>query len=457
MFFRDRLSFSLHTIKENKSRSILTVIISMFLSLLIMGLMSISISFIKNSEAVIRDYYFKENGFISTIYNNPIDPIAAGQGAKQEVLNNEKYKTFIETIDKHQEVVSNITYNVNLSGLSFTDPHYPISHGITFVEGRNIVPSLAGNEVIVSQRYYADSLRYGEDYSVGTTHVFNVTYWTVTKSGTMHYEAAKVNGIVVGIFSPSEETYYDNGEKTQLLSQSAIFIADINAALNINKNVFAQSATISYINSSKNVNVDSIFSKTESLGDDLDKSMPKKAVAIKVNQREYVVEYEKAVNSKPIEDMNKLSQFRLIFIGGGAGIALILLLVSVGSLANSVTISIDRSKKFIGLLKALGIKAKPLKNIIVFESIILISVGIIAAFIILWALYYPLSLITGTLVSSIYGGYLDSMIFVPRLYVPIYVLIATIVLFILFTILFSRGSLRSISKMDPIQVISEVS
>ena len=131
--------------------------------------------------------------------------------------------------------------------------------------------------------------------------------------------------------------------------------------------------------------------------------------------------------------------------------------MSIGSLANSVLISIDRNKKFIGLLKALGMRGKSLKSIVVFESITLISIGVILGYILLFILYTPLTSLINTIIASTYSSYLKVTAYISSIYIPIYILLGALLAFLLLTYLFSRGSLYKIAKTDPIAVISEVS
>ena len=71
MTLRDCYRLTLHTIKENKPRSILTIIISTFLSALIMGMMSLAVSFFKNSNEIInRAYFSNDNSVVTVNYNN---------------------------------------------------------------------------------------------------------------------------------------------------------------------------------------------------------------------------------------------------------------------------------------------------------------------------------------------------------------------------------------------------
>lgn len=450
----DRYLFSLHTIKENKSRSVLTTVISMFLSLLIMGLMCLAISFVNNGNNVLNEVYFNEQSIVSVTYENTY-----AHQANQEVFRNEQYTKFKETVNNHQEVVSSIIYKTNVveGGYIFTDNEYPITNGIEIVEGRNIRPSSYANEVIVSQKKYRDSLLYGDPYKVGTTHTEAVRFEFTTATGVHLIRQEEVTFVIVGIFSPTDEKYYFNGEDTSLVNENVNFICDVKFILNANNNIYVPSTELCFKSPSTDLDSKKIFSSLNSLATDLSNNMPKKAVVTVLGRGEYLVDLVDGGKCLAYEQYEQLNKFAYIFIGGGAFVALILLLISVGSLANSVMISIDRSKKFLGLLKALGIRARALRNIVIFESITLISVGILVAYALLWVFNVPLNMINTALCNSMYGAFIEASGYVPRIYIPFYILLASIVLFVALTLLFARGSLRSISKTDPIAVISEVS
>ena len=452
MTFRDRYSFSLHTIKENKSRSFLTIIISSFLSILIMGLLCLGISFGRNGNDILNKIYFSHDAIVSVNYNNPLNRIA-----KQEVFKEKYYDQYLETIKKHEEVISYINYTTNASnGFVYTEPSFPMAIGYQIVEGRNIVPSEAHNEVIISQTYYSEMLKNGEDYSVGTVHEDHSYMLKQLYNGRYIDVEATYNYKVVGIFALTGEQYAFDGNKRTPLDNGVVGIGDIGVAFHANEEIYISNIAFYYKSSVENVDSEAIFNKFKKLQSDLNDVLPR-SVVVYTGGFELMIEEADPCYCMAYEQYELLNKYKYIFIGGGAGIGLVLLLMSVGSLANSVMISIDRSKKFIGLLKALGVNGRSLRHIIAYESITLISLGVLIGFGVLYALSYPLGLIESALVNSMYGSYVQSLGFVSSYYVPFYVLLGTIVVFVLLTLLFSRGSLRKIAKTDPIAVISEVS
>ena len=78
MTLRDCCFLSLHTIKQNRARSILTIIIAAFLSFLIMGTMCLAISFSENGDNVVIQSYFKENSIVTINYSNYKNRAVAG-------------------------------------------------------------------------------------------------------------------------------------------------------------------------------------------------------------------------------------------------------------------------------------------------------------------------------------------------------------------------------------------
>ena len=155
MTFRDCYRLTLHSIKENKARSILTVIISTFLSTLIMGMMALAVSFSKNSDNIINKAYFSDDSIITVNYQN--SRVQAVED--QEVFTKKYLESFYKTIDDYSDMVQFIQYETNvLSTFNFVDSKYSQEVGINIIEGRNVEPSEKGNEVIVSKAYYLKSL-----------------------------------------------------------------------------------------------------------------------------------------------------------------------------------------------------------------------------------------------------------------------------------------------------------
>ena len=460
MRLTDSYAFSLHTIKENKSRSILTVAISAFLSLLIMGLMCIVISFLKNGSAILNKVFY-ENAIVTVDYQN------SDQGldrSKHQLLTKEYHDTFSQILDENQDVVSYVLYSSNLfqnygsgTNMSFTEPKYPISTGIEIIEGRNIHPVNPGEykEVIVSQTFYNSTLSTSDPYSIDSVHEETIITGYDPKTETQLTSTLRYK--VVGIYVYDENQYIVNGTEQAAFDSGIKAIGDVAIAYDVtNVEVYMHSATVYYKSSIENINANAVTKKLNHLKSEMNEKLPKRAV-ITTKMGMTNISLRDATTFRAGDQYDSQRIYTYVFLGAAGFISIVLLLMSVGSLANSVNISIDSSKKFIGLLKALGVRGRGIRRIITMESATLIAVGLLIAFGLLFALSGPLGSIVTALTTSMYGSYINLTGYVCQYYVPIYVLFGALVLFVGLTLLFARGSLRKIAKTDPMAVISEVS
>lgn len=451
MTLKDCYRLTLHTINENRYRSVLTVIISTFLSFLIMGMLCLAISFSKNGNDVIGQAYFNDNSIVTINYSNT----KVTTPDKQQVFEESLYEPFLETIDKHKSVVDYIMLYPNImTNMAFTDPNYPVNKGINIVEGRNIQKSEGRNEAIFNRRSFASDV-----YRVGQTYTMDGYYYTI-KTGGGSYETFQIQleFTMVGAFEyVGDREVVINGEEG-MFNYDAV-IGDIGIAFNLGiDDVYIRNFSIQNYTEKRNKNGINTINTMKKLTDDLNKTLPQAVTLKSYGPIGILVAYYNDPTVCTVYNVFAENNFmRFIVILVAIIFSIILLLMSVGSLANSVMISIDASKKFIGLLKALGMRGKSLKLIVVLESITLISVGVLIGYLLLFALYAPLTSIVTAIVNSIYGVYVEMTGFVTSMYIPVYVFFGTVVAFLLLTFLFSRGSLRKIVKMEPIVVINEVS
>lgn len=457
MTFRDSYRISLHTIKENKSRSFLTVVISMFLSTLIMGLLCIAVSFSSNGNEILNRVYFGKDSYVSSNYICPYIPQLAGQ---QEVFNIDKYDTFLSALNKNKETVEMVDYQINVSQKRpafVTDSTYKGSSIYKVIEGRDIEPSSDIDEVVVSSSYYEASLTSPEPYSIGSVHKETVEYSRELPAGGVVIREAEINYKVVGIYTGTSQEYRVDGRRTSRgYTVVPDMVFDVKVFLKASPEIYVSRANMYYLSNSDSTNVASAFSSIEKLMKDIDEVMPPR---IEPDYGGPVVMYNPVspTSSAVFQEYQQLTRFQIIFIVAGSVIAIALLLMSVGSLANSVIISIDRSKKFFGLLKALGLKGRELITIVIMESITLISIGVILGYALLFAFTAPLNMISHALANTIYSRYMMMISYEATIQFPVYILFIGVALFVITTLLFARSSLVKISKTDPIAVISEVS
>ena len=449
MTLKDCYRISLHTIKENRYRSILTVIISTFLSFLIMGMMSLAISFSKNGNEVIAQAYFDENSVVSVTYSNS-QILRAGQ---QGLFKEKHYENFSKTVEDHKDVVDYVLYYPNVvNWFTFTDPNYPVYGGINIIEGRNIQKSEARNEAIVSKKYADD-----HGVKIGSTYQNTSSMSYISESGSRMRENVDLEYTVVGIYDYVEDTTVLFNGTEQSFSYNYI-IADIGVCFNLENNYFYISSTeLCHYNQTKDKSAIRTINRLKDLRNETSRLLPQ-SVTLKMDMLGFVSEvYHDGASCGVCDVYDQNQLLRLIISLSAIGFSILLSLMSVGSLANSVMISIDSSKKFIGLLKALGMKGKSLKLVVILESITLITVGVLLGYLLLFILNNPMTAIIRAIMNSAYGEYVAMIGFNSVIYWPFYIFAGTLVLFLLLTFIFSRGSLHKIAKMEPIAVINEVS
>lgn len=152
-----------------------------------------------------------------------------------------------------------------------------------------------------------------------------------------------------------------------------------------------------------------------------------------------------------LESVKTTNLIRGIVLGAMSMLAFFVLLLSVGSVANSIFISVDKSRKFIGLMKAMGLEQRGVVRIILCESLFMVMLGVLFGFGILFAVRPAVISLESAVISAIYRG----MEYAVTVSVPAYLPIVTAAVFFLFTWLFSRGSLADIAKQDVIATITE--
>lgn len=190
-------------------------------------------------------------------------------------------------------------------------------------------------------------------------------------------------------------------------------------------------------------NFNKVYTRTNNLVNGL------KAV---LSNEEYIIDIE----SELINTMKITRLLEVAIIGISVIIGSIILLLSVGSVANTIMISVDKNKKFIGLLKAIGLNQKDTIHIIQIESGIIIGTGIIIATIFVMAIK-KIFINAITMLFDVFTSIFEFQTFTVNFKVPLYMPILISIGFLGLALVFSRTSLQDIAKMDPISIISEVS
>ena len=460
MTFRDTYGITLHTMRGNKSRCVLTAVIAAFLSVLVMGMLSLAISFSQNSKAILNQAYFSEGAYVSVEWNNKRELLTPDQ----PTFTGEYYAPFREAVDSYSDMVDLLTYKTNLSSaMDFIDPKYSETPGINIIQGRQIAPSEKSNEAIVSRAVYEKSLSSWPyaGLEIGTTHTISASYRIRGENKRESTLSTTIEYVVVGIYEvTTDQNVIINGQKNAFNYQS--YIGDIGLVFALeNKDVCVESALMYHRSKGEAQDPSALLGRLNGLNVVVNKALPQ-ALSVELfaapgEPVERIERYHDGATCPAYEALMKNDAIRFIVLGSALVFAVILLAISIGSLVNSVIISIDGSKKFIGILKALGMRNRSLTLVIALEMITLIGVGVLIGYLLLFALLIPLHSLMGAVIGFAYSAYMEILVFSPSFSLPIYVFFGALAVFLLLTYIFSKGALHKAIKANPIEVINEVS
>lgn len=433
----DRYKISLHNIKNNKSRSILTTVIVYIISLLIMAILCIAISFSSNMTSVIKEYYEKADEPISINYN------LYGKSPDGKIFDKSIYDSVSNIVSNHSEIVSYARYSNSYGDNDIIiDYRFGLNEFYEIIEGSNVTgQDVNKNNVLVSASFANDYyIANGVKLNPGDTIQYTFTYEIPEEEYRTFSKNKELELKVKGIFKSKD---VEQESYQPILSANSKIIMDIGYLFNEIQDMNVNSASYYYNTTKTNFNDDELKDKLDSFVTELKSTLPKS-------------EYGSSVYCNALEDLKMSSIIGLVIIGLATFLCLVLILLSIGSLANTIMISVDKNKKFIGLLKALGLNEKDLKSTIKLESITTIVLGIVLSFLTIILLSNVLTDLNALIINSLFANYVKSVNYQAVFAFPIYVPIIVFVFFVVFTLLFARGSMSKIAKTDPMAVISEV-
>lgn len=463
----DKLKIAVHSLMNNKTRSIITIIIVFIVSMLILSIMIIAINFSQNQNDIQRKYI---DATSATINISKGKKTQDGYGYENVPLSDKEIEKILETTQKYEAICNrvsarlyannlfspqfnyeidnrNILYTsnpmyFNTSYLSFL---YPLGIDGIIAEGRIWTKDDVGKKnVWVTSQFISASSEKGLNLTIGDEIWLHFLFYDSSSS---REELFSKNFIIQGIISSDVLYEYQKEQQYFEHANSDIFL-DISYAMSIID--FSKSSSyglnIEYTPPKTQYNFNEMYKMTESL----------------VKEIEGIVEipnssYRLYIYSTIIESL-KVARILSIFIILLASIlSIIILALSIGSVANTIIISVDKNKKFIGLMKALGLKQKDVESIVKIEAIITIVIGITFSTFLILSIFPFFNSIISSIINGIFSYELLYIEYDIKTFLPVYLPIATIFVFLLMAFLFSRSSLRSISQMDVITIISEVS
>lgn len=454
MNFNDKLKFALHNINNSKSRSALTIIIVFVVSLLILVIGISCVSVAENANRLSIQYFDQEG---STYNIRSIDK-QQGESDKyvQPMITKDDYK-LIQELFLNNKSCDSMYSRVNNVGIMIVNDYktmylnevYGYDYNFNFInspylnliEG-NIWSSadVGSNKIYINKSVNDEYLRnFGVSLKIGDTIQ---TKSNIYDSENQDSTSVNYNFQIAGIFTievpENSNQWYDNPS----------VIVDMNYIYNdMAKSFYPYNVTASYSPPDVPYSFTKIKNNIKSTVDELNTVLPT-----------VLDEDGKMINrasNSLLEELSYTMIISLVIVGVGILLGFIVLLLSIGSVANTIMISIDKNRRFTGLMRAMGQKNKNVRSIVRLESMITICLGVLLSTILCYCFTPIFNSVLGGLFGSMF--YLATEIgFVFKFVLPIYFPIGVAVIFILMAMLFSRTGIRKLEKMDVITVISEV-
>ena len=471
MKLRDVFKIALHNLWYNKSRTILTVIIVMVVSTLIMTLCLFGINFMQNQIDVNKDI-FNEQGTRYYAYSRYIDN-------QQSPYTEEEMQHVFSTADEYAHIIDSFearleSYYYNDQNTNdyvstsfsvafgtdadkvYTSSNYNTSMNMwstrfirtqmcdygkenLILQGSIWSATDAGqNKVWLAEDYIKTLVTQGVTLNVGD----NVTFMASTWGNKMDSETRVAHDYVLaGIFDAKvlrgEEQY---GDTITMLVDLDSFVRDFSDQVSYSE------IQMTYAPPQTEYNYNAVY-------DDMKAFEEKLNAGVAPNR--YDSTERDCFTCSYVEDMQMTVLMSAIILAVIVLLSVLILLLSVGSVANTIIISVDKNRKFIGLMKAMGLNQNGVKKIVTCESLMQIAIGVLIAVGALFAIRPLIATILASMFESMFSYFAVEIAL--SVTVPFYLPIATILLFFLFATLFSRGSLGKIAKQDVISTISEVS
>lgn len=468
MKFWDILKLSFHSIYYNKVRTLITAIIIFVVSLLIMVISIIGLSFYESVNTAYIDL-FDETGAtfeLSSYYNSNQDGDNTWRG-----INQEEYTYMMQQFAPYPELVDNIYINTYLETYyhydledkpsnSVLDEMYNSNEFYSKYGGTSnntsVFSSLGDLDIKSSGVSYLKSGRLWEPDDEGTSRVW-VSEAFISKAASLGYFLEVGDYIVISLtcWYPDENDNYVRVSSAEKLRITGIFLNSALEDLNSEHDLFIDIIT-AYNIIGDYININNVYITTEpKIGYIFNQEYKKMNTIVKnINGEIEPSKNNNRTNDRfrcdIVENLQNAKIIGLVINGACVFICFIILLISIGSVANSVIISVDKNKRFFGVMMAVGLRNNGVKRIVQYESLIMIilSTGLAYGILKLFDHYFvPIIDFLMTL-----PGFTDATIIAMPIYIPI----ATIAAFIFMALLFARNSLAKIINMDVISVISEV-
>ncbi len=484
MKFGDVFKIALHNLWHNKSRTVLTVIIVTIVSSLIMALCLLGIAFIQNQTDVSKivfetrgTTYSAESRYErrgeSTSYYKPytqneiahidaaveeykhiVDTVTysienictsdicwqyyAINGSTEDILTGSSYIEMINQLNRYGEYF--YLYNARFAdfGMYNVPKENLIKEGRLWTQADKNTPNIWLNaDYIRTLQKRGITVKIGDKLTVCT--LLQAERGTNdTSVSDLNFRTAEYS--VCGIFDPALLKTSDWDRSPVVIADGAYFMRQFAGTYDVIQ------VEMTYRPPQTDYDYNAVYSDMKALTERMNEGL-----------ETYLNWDDKEVSPfscSYVEEMRMTVLMSIFIMAVVIILGLLILILSVGSVANTIIISVDKNRKFIGLMKAMGLNQRGVKKIVTCESLVQIILGVLVGVAVLFLLQPVVLSLMESMFASMFAYY--EVEFAVSVRIPFYLPMVTALLFFLFASLFSRGSLGKIARQDVISTISEV-
>ncbi|NCA67146.1 MAG: ABC transporter permease [Clostridia bacterium] len=468
MRFADSFKIALHSIIHNKIRTLITVIIVLVVSLLIMVISIMLLSFYKSVDNAYVAM-FDKTGAVFNLQNYYVS--ADGTSGVSRGINQAEYEYVINQFAPYPELIDNAVISGNLESYylydmtskptqaaldSIVNSGQLYSRYNTSRSNLNVFSAWGDLDYMSKDISYLKAGRLWDIDDEGTKNVW-VSESFIANASLLGNNLKIGDNVVISCqrYITEDNITYTLFARAEVFKIRGIFLNEALEELNCNYEIFVEAITM-YEMMEDNLDIYSLRIISEpKYGYVFNEEYKKMATIVKnVNSTMQPNIYNKRESKRfrcdIVDNLTSVRTIGGVMIGAGVFIGFIILIISIGSVANSVMISVDKNKKFFGVMMAVGLTGSGIKRIVQQEilCVIIIATGIAYGLLNLFkAYFYPL---VDSLMAMV--GFTSGSVVIMPFYIPIIVVAA----FIIMSLLFARKSLSRVINMDVISVISEV-
>ncbi len=449
------LRLSLHNLWNNKLRTLLTVIVLTVVSFVVVLLAGVGYSFYRSLNANVSYLFANTDSHISVDY-----VVENGDSRAQGAFTAEQIERILEILDNDDGYITSISF-ISENPYDGTLSAYSETRAEDGYTSFSVFPYYGKSNPFIGLKAYEDG-----------TYLADGRMWNARDEGSTNCWLDKTQmsrygvGDKITLTRTSENYDYGSHYEPQVIWEETFTVAGFLDMKSTSSCVFIdykqfddeKEPTVDWRSNRNKMVIRNVYAKM----------VPQEGFEYGVKTQNYIKALVKKINTEIVptednaemdancdilEEMLLATVLSLVIIALIVIVSLIIVLLSIGSVANTIKISAEQNRKFFGVMKAIGMKNKSLRHILIGQIIIMTIIAVAIASLASYLIVGVAESILGTLMSSLFF-----LIEEPIVICSISPLIPVAIALVLigFVLLFTRSSLHEFSKMDVISVINEV-